>query len=205
MKTFTLTLTCLTLAASSASATIVSTTGGVSLIGAPPSCVPSALAGVTAYCWDEKQNVPLSLLADMVNNPGSSNSPTPGVLAGVYNSHFLHFEQVLGAVPVTGTITFNAPIVGVIFRNTNLDNSDGPAGAPGTTYPTGFPFRGLVNAPVSFVTISGNVLTFDLSTAVSVQAVDQVRIITQTPAPGSAALLGLAGVTCIRRRRQSIA
>jgi hypothetical protein len=106
---------------------------------------------------------------------------------------------------VTGTITFNAPIVAVIFRNINLDNSDIPAGSPGTVYPTGYPLRGLVNAPVSFVTILGNVLTFDLSTSITVPAIDQVRVITQTPAPGTAALLGFAGVTCLRRRRQTLA
>lgn len=189
------------LLAASANATIIGTTGGVTLTAPPPSCAPNALTGFTAWTWNEKQNIPLNLVVDMVNNPGSSNAPTPGAINGLYSSHFLHFQQTLGVAPVSGTITFSQPIVAVIFQNFNLDNSDLPAGAPGTIYPTGFPLRGLINAPAAFVTVNANVLSFDLSTAFTVINVAQVRIITQAPAPGSAALLGLGGLVAFRRRR----
>jgi hypothetical protein len=202
MNTRTITsLAALTLASTLASATIVGTTGGVSLIGAPASCQPLALLGFSAYAWDEKQNVPLSLNVDMVNTPGSSNGPIPGVFNGLGSSHFLHFDPNAAALPVSGTITYSQPIVAVIFRNTNLDNSDVPAGAPATSYPTGFVWRGLIAAPSSFITISGNVLTYNLNTINPVYNIAEVRVITAVPAPGSAALLGLSGLVCFRRRR----
>ncbi len=202
MKTCPITsLAAIALTSSLASATIVSTTGGVTLIGAPPSCVPLALTGFGAYAWNEQQNVNLNLNVDMVNNPGSSNGPVPGIFNGGGSSHFLHFDPNAAANPVSGTITYSQPIVAVIFRNTNLDNSDTPAGALTTVYPTGFVLRGLICAPSSFVTISGNVLTFNLNTINPVYNIAEVRVITQTPAPGSAALLGLSGLVCLRRRR----
>jgi len=187
-----------------ASASIIATTGPINWLVSPPaSCQPFLLNGFTGYTWDEKQNVNLNLVVDMVNNPGSSNSPIPGTINGTYSSHFIHFDPNAAALPISGTITYNAPIVAVIFRNINLDNSDGPAGALTTVYPTGFTFRGLIAAPSSFVTISGNVLTYNLNTVNPVYNIAQVRVITQTPAPGSTALLGLSGIACFRRRRAS--
>lgn len=55
--------------------------------------------------------------------------------------------------------------------------------------------------PQSWVTINNNILTFDLHTVVPTAFLNQVRVITQAPAPGSMALLGVAGFACCRRRR----
>lgn len=196
------TLAALTLSTSFTHAAITGTSGGVLQIGAPLSANPGALTGITAFTWNEQTNVPLNIFTNMVNNPGNSNAAIPGFINGIYDSHFLHFEQIPGVVPVTGTVTFNLPIVAVIFGNNELDNTDFTAGSLGTIYPTTFPLRGLINAPTAFVTTNVNVLSFDLSTAFTFTNVAQVRIITQAPAPGSAALLGLAGLTCIRRRHR---
>lgn len=203
MKTLlTYSLATIVLTSSLSSAAITSVTGGVVQIGAPASALPLALTGFTAFAWDEQQNLALNLNVDMVNNPGSSNLPFPGVFNGVGSSHFLHFDPNAAANPVSGTITYSDPIVAVIFRNTNLDNSDIPAGALTTIYPTGFVWRGLIAAPSSFITISSNVLTFNLNTINPVYNIAQVRVITAVPAPGSAALLGLSGLACLRRRRR---
>ena len=182
---------------------ITGVTGATTWLGSPPlSCTPGSLLGPNAFVWDEQQNVPLSLAVDMVNNPGSSTSPVPGAISGNYDSHFLHFEDFTG-VSITGTVTYATPIVAVIFRTLNLDNSDVPAGAPGTIYPTGYAFRGL--GPGSWVSINSNALTFNLNTIAPNQFENQVRVITQaTPAPGSLALLGLGAVVCRRRRRKAV-
>jgi hypothetical protein len=183
-----------------ATAGIVGVSGFTTQLGAPPpSCVPGALTSTNAFAWDEQQNVFLNLPVDMVNNPGSSTSPVPGVVNGNYDSHFLHFDTQTG-VQSSGTVTFSAPIVAVIYRNTNLDLSDAPAGALGTVYPTGYFFRGL-GTPTCFISILGNTLSFTLDTISPVYVVDQFRILTAVPAPGSVALLGLGGLMCIGRRR----
>lgn len=206
MKTARVTVSVLTLAAamttSSASAAIIGVTGNTTWLGsAPVSCTPGSLTGFNAYTWDEQQGVSLSLNVDMTNNPGSSTSPIPGTANGVYDSHFIHFEGIAGVVGAVGTVSFNNPIVAVIFRNTNLDNSDAPAGSPGTVYPTGYPFRGLNANPPSFFSILGNTLSFNLNSINPVAFVDQIRVLTQAPAPGSMALLGLGGLIAGRRRR----
>jgi hypothetical protein len=185
-----------------ASAAIVGVTGMTTWLGVPPpDCTPTNLTGMFAFCWDEKQNVLLNQPVDMVNNPGSSNAAVPGFVNGLYDSHFLHFDNQMGTPPATGTITFNNPIVAVIFKNNLLDLSDPTAGASGTTYPTGYPWRGLFTAPTSFVTVLGNTLTFDLNTIHPVYVIDQVRVLTAIPAPGSVALLTIAGSLVMRRRR----
>ncbi len=199
----TVTLATLALSAPFASAAIVGVTGATTWLGSPPpSCNPGALTGITSFAWDEQQNVTISsgINVDMTNNPGSSTSPVPGTIAGIFDVHFLHFQSATG-IGITGSVTYSGPIIGVIFRNTTLDLSD-YLGTGGTTYPTGYLFRGLTGNPPSFFSISGNTLTYNLNTNVSVPFVDQVRVLTHpTPAPGSAALLGLAGLVCTRRRR----
>lgn len=185
-----------------ASAAIVGVTGMTTWLGAPPpNCAPTNLTGMFAFCWDEQQNVLLNQPVDMVNNPGSSNAAVPGFVNGVYDSHFLHFDNQTGTPPATGTITFNNPIVAVIFGNSLLDLSDATAGAFGTVYPTGYPWRGLPTAPTSFVTVLGNTLSFDLNTIHPVYIIDQVRVLTAIPTPGSLALLTFAGGLVVRRRR----
>ena len=192
------------LAAGSASAAITGVAGQTTWLGTPPlSCNPGALMGTTAFAWDEQQNITLATLAvDMTNNPGNSSFTIPGLLGGTFDSHFIHFEGIPGIIGVQGSVTFATNIVGVIFKNTTLDLSDVTCGSPGTTYPTGYPFRGTNTIQPSFFSINANVLTFNLNSLASVAEVAQIRVITQSvPAPGAAALLGLGGLAMIRRRR----
>jgi MYXO-CTERM domain-containing protein len=193
----------LALAASPARAVITAVTGQTTWLGTPPPASgPGQLTGFTAYAWDERQNVSLNVVADMVNNPGSSNAPLAGPLAGNFDTHFIHFEPIPGAANVQGTVTFSGPILGVIFRAINLDGTDATAGALGTVYPTGYPFRGLNGAPSNF-SINANTLTFDFWAMAPNIDVVQVRVLTPpTPAPGPVALMGLGGLLCARRRRK---
>jgi len=206
MKTRThavLSLALLTAAASVSSAAITNVSGMTTWLGSPPvACTPGALTGFTAYAWDEKQTTLFTnLWADETQNPGSNAGAIPGMLNGVYDSHFLHFEPIPGAIGVSGTITFAQPIVGVMFINSSLDNSDISAGSPGTVYPTTYPFRGLNSA--STISYSGNVLSYNIFVAVPTLDVAQVRIITHSaPTPGAAATIGLGALGLTRRRRR---
>jgi len=191
-----------------ASGAITSVTGNTTWLGTPPaSCLWTALTGFNAFTWDEQQAVTASsLFVDMVNNPGSTAAPTSGVLTGVFNSHFIHFDNVPGVINATGTVSFNAPIVGVIFNPSTLDATDAPFGAGGTLYPTLYPFRGLGTNPPSVCTVLGNTITFNLFNFAPSVHVAQVRVLTAVPTPGSVSLLaggGLLIATSRRRRRRA--
>lgn len=197
-----LALSALALATSSASGAITGVTGAATFLAvSPPSCGPGALTGSTAFAWDEQANVPLNLIANMVNNPGSSGAPIPGALIGQYDSHFIHWEWNTATFGVAGTVTFSSPIVGVDFRALDLDASD-VYGAFGTAYPTGYPFRGLTTNPPSTFSISGNTLSFNFNTQVPAIDVVQVRVFTAVPAPGAAGAFAVAGLVGLRRRRR---
>jgi hypothetical protein len=184
-----------------AAASIVTVSGQTTLIGPPIDCSINQLAGTTAFAWDEQQNVSVTgLPTDETQNPGGTAAPVFGVLSGVYDSHFLHFQ----GIPLNnaaGSVTFSGPIVGVIWNNAFLDISDGQAGAPGTIYPTGYPTRGLLAPPPGVLSVNANVLTFNFQNAFTPNDLVQVRILTQVPAPGACGLLATAGIFAARRRR----
>ncbi|MFA6046824.1 MAG: hypothetical protein WC718_17715 [Phycisphaerales bacterium] len=190
----------LSMAAASQGA-IVSVVGQGVQIAPPTNANFPTLLGPLAQAWDEQQNVAVSpgLLADITANPGSSLTPTPGVVSGIFNSHFLHFSANPATGPAIGAITFDGPIVAVMFNDATLDLSDG-LGALGTTYPTGQVSRGLNGQ--SFVTVLGNTLRFNLFGGTSGAIdIEQVRVLTHpVPAPGALALAA-GGLIMIRRRR----
>lgn len=185
-----------------ASAAITGVTGQTTWLGTPPiSCTPGTLNGLNAYVWDEQQNVSTTgVFANMTNNPcPAPGAAIPGIVTGLIDSHFVHLENYTGAVGGVGTVSFQDPIVGVIFLAADLDNTDGLLGAGGTTYPTFFPFRDLTFNSSTF-SINGNTMTFALDTLSPVLGVVQARVLTQVPAPGAAAF-GLIGLAATRRRR----
>jgi len=185
-----------------ASAAIFGVTGSTNWLTTPPvSCVPGALNGPLAFTWDEQQNATTSgQYCDMVNNPGTSAGAIAGVISGTFDSHFISYQDYSGLPPAVGSVTFTGQIMGVIFVGTTLDGTDVQWGSGGTTYPTLYPFRGL-NFSSAF-SISGNTITFNLSTISPVIEVVQIRVLTAVPAPGCAALLGLGGMVACRRKRK---
>lgn len=192
------------LTATHAQGAITGVTGQTTWLGSPPaSCAPGALTGFTANAWDEQSGVGSSaLFVNMTNNPGTNLTAIPGVIAGTFDSHFIHFEGIPGVINAQGTVTFSAPIVAVIFRNTTLDATDALLGAGGTFYPTGYPFRGLSSNPPSSFSINANTLTFNLNSLAPTMEIDQIRVLTHhVPSPGAATLAGLGALAAFRRRR----
>ncbi len=186
-----------------ASAAVSGVTGQGQLIAPPPIADFPTLTGPLADVWNEQTNVTLpasGILADMLVNGGfmSSNAPTPGVVTGTVDSHFIHFTA--GSVTqAIGQVVFSAPILAVMYSDLYLDQSDF-LGAFGTTYPTGQPSRGMNSN--GLVVANGNVLDFDFSAFSGAVEIEQVRVLTRAiPAPGALALAGLGGLTLARRRR----
>jgi uncharacterized protein (TIGR03382 family) len=187
-----------------ASAAISGTSGQTTWLGTPPlTCSVGTLNGMNAYVWDEQQNINVAnVFVNMANNPAPTpGSAIPGLVSGNVDSHFVHYENYTGAPGGVGTVTFQDPIVGVIFLATDLDNTDASLGAGGTAYPTFFPFRDLTFNSSTF-SINGNTMSFQLDTLSPVLGVMQMRVLTQVPAPGAAASLGLIGLAAMGRRRR---
>ena len=117
------------------------------------------------------------------------------------NSYFLHADPVgtstdsSDVMSITGTITFDAPILGLIWSgvscnncpvsNMYLDSSD-YLGATGTSYPTGGLGRGYeiddfyaINGTQDFVTISSDGYSLStVSSAAQPLFSDQIRVVT---------------------------
>jgi hypothetical protein len=124
------------------SAAITASGGAVSVIPAPPTCMPHTLeSAVTIYAWDEQQGVgiPGPLAVNIDGTPGVYSNPaslTGGALApGVYDSHILHIDAPVGFVRLGGMLQFDGEIVGVMLLCDELNFSDGPFGWPATMYP----------------------------------------------------------------------
>jgi len=188
----------------SSNAAIFGTTGQVTQIAAPPSAVFGAIFGTPASAWDEQQGfVTTGLPCDLTVNPSNSGSPTPGIVAGLLDSHIIHWNDFAG-IAITGTVTFNNPIAGVAYTDNFLNASDLIAGASPTIYPTGFANRGINSTPgnPSFVSILNNTISFNLNLLPGAVDFDQIRVYTRVPTPGSLALLGAGGLMVARRRRK---
>lgn len=192
-------------AASSAHAAIISTTGACTQIVPPASALPGALAGPPAYCWNEQVNVnTASTAVNIASNGFFTGGPYSTFAAGLFDSHMIHFDASTGVASVSGSVTFNANIVAVIFDEALLSVSDATFGAGGTTYYNN-PNRSYsanTLSPNTWLNISGNTITFDLWALPPGNFMAEVRVLTHpVPTPGPLALVGLGGLVIARRRR----
>lgn len=101
---------------------------------------------------------------------------------------------------LSGVISFDTTILGIIVSGARLDASDSAVGIPGVIYrPHGDKYRGAEGKLENFT------VTQDLSKLyVTLHgAFDEIRIITVStvPTPGALALLSLSGLMVSRRRR----
>ena len=125
-------------AASAAIASITGVGGAATEITAPADATfnNGALdSDTTMYAWEEQQDfsVGFEVLFDIDGASGQYDDTTMGtggLLRGgvTIDSHFIHYDSITGTnsmpVAVTGTITFDQPIIGLMVLGPALDDSD---------------------------------------------------------------------------------
>ena len=184
---------------------VVSVTGAGQIVAPPPSLVSGAFTSSTqVFAINEKTNVLFNGWVDRYLPPVgvpmvlSSAMPfNPGPIR--VNSHILHFDNRFRpqAGPVTGTVTFDKAIVGVIFTAARLNASDAALGNPGTVYPFGWANRGFSSVIDTFTLLNPFTIRFTFANS---HEMDQLRVLT-VPAPGVAACGAGLIAFCGRRRR----
>jgi hypothetical protein len=174
-------------------AAIALTTGQMTKIAPPPSVEIHMLeSNTTQFAFDERQCVTLAAaLRVSISKPGTYDEYielTPGLIpAGtLVSSQFIQADRVgIGGpqIVLDGTLTTDAPILGVIVRAAHLHSSDF-LGAIGTVYPTGDSERvlQLYGASNDSVTLDPSLQSVTLHT-VNSQHTDQVRVITECKLP----------------------
>lgn len=134
---------------------------------------------------------------------GAWQTYRPGdVLAGAKIDVFLvHLDAAENLDSLlSGVISFDTEILGIIVSGALLDASDAVVGIPGVIYrPHGDKYRG-AEGPLENFTVAGDLNKIYVTLH---GAFDEIRIITVStvPAPGVMGLLGLGGLMASRRRR----
>jgi hypothetical protein len=185
----------LSLGAPGAEAKIAATTGDVQVIPPPPSVVWGALEDNNfTRLFAERQSVALKsaievdISGPILTDGGTDLSPAKIPEHTVVDSYLLH-SDVVGYDPIEryrGTVTFDAPVLGVIVTSEKLYPTDHILGSPTTAYLPPNPFRGFElsglrfgDGPVSDkLRISADLrtVTFEFRTG---EMLDEARIITR--------------------------
>lgn len=203
-----------------APAAVVSSSSNVAVQSAPSSLAVSAVeSNSQLFLFAESQNLTLAnnLSVDIVQ-PGQFDDFGWNVLksfageidAGtVVDTWLLHFDPVGSpannqAPALSGSLTFQMPILGLLVRHNSLNSTDSLLGAAGTTYARGGS-RGLEGG--DDITLSADRRTLTVDRLFETGNVDQVRIVTSAviPEPTTRAL-AFAGLVVMahRFRRRSV-
>ena len=177
---------------------------------------PGSNENTNVQVYLENANLTLSsgLFVDRIGpNFGSVTTGTTGTLAAgtQVTDYIFHYDfpGMGNGNQTSGTITFDAPILGLEIFTNALDNSDATFAVPGVTYFTGQD-RGLekfINSPngMDNFSVSGDALTYNIDSWSTTDGIDEIRVITAIPEPSTAlpALLaaGVLGVLWARRWR----
>jgi hypothetical protein len=171
-------------------ATIVSTTGQITIMGAPGSVELDELeSDSTMFAFDERQCVtllaPLKVNISLPGTYGAGIALTPATIpAGTrVSSHLVLADRgsSVAKIELQGTLTTDAPILGLITTNGSLGSSDF-LGAIGTVYPTGSVGRAMTWNQGDWVTLDAGLHSATIHVINSLHA-DQVRVITGCALP----------------------
>ena len=184
---FSRTLTFAMATALASSAVGQSAAGDVTLLDPPPtSVVRDQLTGTQPYLFLEQDDLvlPMPLTLDVV--PGGTNATFDA--GRRIDCWFLHLDRGPGTLMTSGSITFDADVLGFITSSSSLNRTDRGGtngnfvalGDPGTTYPTGAGQRGLENSDILLLDGDRRVVTFEFRTQ---GIIDQIRIITAADPP----------------------
>jgi hypothetical protein len=189
------TLTALLVDPGESGASVIANSGPL-LFQSPPPLVSNATgeSNVLINFFTERTSSVLPTATPIDITPSTSfptsytgiGSLTPGALAaGTHVDSYFMYSNPVGqphkAYPYTATLTFSAPILGVVVTTNTLSATDANLGAPGTTYDATGSF-GLEN--------DGDVVELVRASTISVKfftssEVDAIRIITAaTPGTG---------------------
>jgi len=209
----------LCVAAGSSFAGIIGTTGDVTVIAPPPDATQDKLeSNSTIFAWVEKQifKLPVGVTTN-ASAPGLYDSPADlsnaTLPAGSWvHSYYVHADYVGSPPPGTagtwlsGSITFEEDILGVITTDGDLLAAHPILGAPGTLYDDGFATGLDLNDKPRWDRF---ILSADMHTVEIVQfwvstVRDSMRIVTFSvvPEPGTIALLTIGGAGLILRKRR---
>jgi hypothetical protein len=228
--TLPLSLALVALASTQAQSAIISTTGAASLV--VPPFGTSLVEGQTqsnnsVFVFDEQENIDVTTPfgIDVRNISGTVQGTGVGgtvnlspatIVSGNISSAFFHFDpnqrQVGTPLTLSGSVTFDQEIVGIITETETLDGSDF-LGLSDVTYPTGAPENdrrglgwGLNDGDFGdeFITISADKKTLEFSFT-ALKAIDQLRVITSAnpgdvgveAVPEPNALFGLLAIGAI--------
>lgn len=154
-------------------AAVTSTNANVDLKAPPPSSVLESDNANSSEIWIFQEKS-VSLGSALAIDQANTNPSTTIASGTTINSYFIHLGKG-GSSGLSGTVTFDEPILGVIKVNSKLDATDFLLGLPGTTYQVGN-FRGLENNDsISFD--DEFTINFTLNTP---SHADQIRVITET-------------------------
>jgi hypothetical protein len=173
---------------------MVDTGGALVPVKPPPSVQLKAYTSqVEIRAFNENTLTLAQDLAVDITLPGTYNDPnalSPGLIpAGTrVTSHLLHFDLPPGVMGVTlsGSISFDQPILGLIVVDGSLDATDATLGAPGTIYPTpGITYRGLELGLASLgddeLVVGSHTLEVVNVNLTAFNIFDHVRILTAEP------------------------
>ncbi len=109
--------------------------------------------------------------------PGTYTSSYPGgaiPAATVADVYLLHMQTSFIAAAVSGSITFDTDILGVITTDARLSQTDASLGSPATAYPTGLTTRGLTSEDTVTISADRRTLTVALS---EWYTIDELRVL----------------------------
>jgi hypothetical protein len=183
------------------------TTGDLQEISPPPTNADSNQleSNDYAFIWRERAEVTTSVstfisVDPFVNNPSgfydSGNAAVEanwnGYLApGTYNSYMIHGDKDGPNQTFVGSVTFDEDILGVVYKQTELCDTDAAFGSPSTVYSlcgSGRIFE--LDGPNNWFSLSPDAKTLSFSMVVQ-HNMDEIRIITSVvPIPAALWLFG---------------